>query len=47
LRAAFTARVSFDGVTIENHDRYSAQMTLQRARRASIRQRIAKRGSLT
>jgi hypothetical protein len=47
LRAAFTARVSFDGVTIESHDRYSPQMTFPRARRASVRQRIAKRRSLT
>jgi len=47
LRAALTARVSFDGVTIESHDRYSPQMTLPRARHASVRQRIANRGSLT
>ena len=33
-RAAFAARVSFDGVTIESHDRYSPQMTFPRARGA-------------
>lgn len=41
LRAASSARVSFDGVTIESHDRYSAQMTLLRASAASLRERIA------
>jgi hypothetical protein len=40
-RAATTARVSFDGVTIESHDRYSAQMTLLCASAASLRLRIA------
>jgi hypothetical protein len=47
LRAAFTARVSFHGVTIESHDRYWPQMTQPRARRASMRQHIANGGSLT
>ena len=41
LRAASAARVSFDGVTIESHDRYSARMTLLCASAASLRQRIA------
>jgi hypothetical protein len=41
LRAAKAARVSFDGVTIDSHDRYSAQMTLLCASAASLRERIA------
>jgi hypothetical protein len=40
-RAATTARVAFDDVTIASHDRYSPQMALLCARHLSTRRRFA------
>jgi hypothetical protein len=40
-RAAMSARVAFDVVTIVSHDRYSAQMTVPCVRHASLQRSIA------
>ena len=45
-RAATTARVAFDDVTIASHDRYSPQMALLCARHLSMRRRFANTGCL-